>query len=112
MSSLMIPNEAVEMAFLYLNNSSEEIAAARANMIRAEYKAKRVFARMFMAASGSVEARKAMATDSEEYAEAMERIAIAEETWERMTDQRNRAKLILEAWRTREATERAVSRSC
>lgn len=106
MSNSIITDAAVEMGFKYLNESSEEIAAARGNQIRAEYKAKRVFARQFLQADGSVEARKALATDSNEYALAMENVAIAEETWERMKDQRNRADLIIKAWQTAEASGR------
>lgn len=108
MTRSVISDEAVEMGFHYLNTSSEEIAMARANQIRAEYKAKRVFAKLFLRAEGNVESRKAWATDHEEYAEAMENVAIAESTWERMRDQRNRAELIIEAWRTAEASGRTI----
>ena len=104
----VLTDEAVQMAFDYLKNSSEEIAVARANVIRSEYAAKRVFSRLFRKGDGSVEMRKAYATDHDDYAEAMEHLAVAEETWERMRDQRNRAELILEAWRTAEASDRTV----
>ena len=103
----VISDEAVEMGFHYLNDSSEEIALARANQIRAEFRAKKVFARMFKHSAGSVEMRKAIAMDSDEYAAAMEDVAIAEATWERMKDQRNRAELIIKAWQTFEASDRA-----
>lgn len=104
----MLPQEAVDMAFEWLLKSSEEIAAARANKIRKDYQARRVFARLYLKASGNVEARKMWATDHEEYAQAMENVAISEEVWERAQDQRNRATLIIEAWRTQSASQRAL----
>jgi len=110
MTRRVITDDAVEMAFKYLHTSSEEIAMARANRIRAEYKAKRTFARLFRKADGAVEMRKAIATDHDDYAAAMEDVAIAEQTWELMSDQRNRAELILEAWRTAEASERVIGK--
>ena len=108
MSNQIISDEAVEMGFSYLNTSSQEIAAARGNQIRMEYKAKRVFARKFLEAEGNVETRKAAATDHSDYAAAMENVAVAEETWERMKDQRNRAELIIKAWQTAEASGRQI----
>ena len=110
MSRKIITDDAVEMAFKYLHSSSEEIAVARANRIRAEYQAKRVFARLFRHADGNIEMRKAYATDHDDYAAAMERVAKSDETWELMSDQRNRAELILEAWRTAEASERVIGK--
>jgi hypothetical protein len=104
----VLSDDVVQMAFDYLKTGSEEIAMARANVIRAEYAAKRVSARLFKASEGSVDMRKASATDHKDYAEAMERLAVAEETWERMKDQRNRAQLILDAWRTMESSDRSV----
>lgn len=110
MNRRVITDDAVEMAFNYLHTSSEEIALARANRIRAEFKAKQVFARAFRAAVGAVEMKKAIATCDPDYEIAMENVAIAEETWERMSDQRNRAELILEAWRTAEASDRVMAK--
>lgn len=105
-----ISEAAVDAAFHWLLSSSDEIAAARGNKVRKEYLAKRIFARMFKHAEGNIEMKKAIAMDSEEYAAAMEDVAISEEVWERMTDQRNRAQLIIEAWRTSEASQRAIQR--
>lgn len=108
--SKLLSDEIVQTAFDWLLKSSDEIAMARGNTIRAEFKAKKVFARLFMLADGSVEARKSWAQCHDEYAVAMENVAVAEETWERARDQRNRAELIIEAYRTMEASERAVGK--
>lgn len=105
-----ISEAAVDGAFHWLLSASDEIASARGNKIRKEYIAKRVFARMFIHASGSIEMKKAIAMDSDEYAAAMEDVAVSEEVWEKMCDQRNRAQLIIEAWRTSEASQRAIQR--
>jgi hypothetical protein len=110
MSGELISQDVLDSAFNWLLKSSDEIASARGNSVRMEYKAKRVFARLFRHAEGSVEMRKAFAMDHDEYAEAMENVAIAEETWERAKDQRNRCELILETWRTQEASQRAITR--
>jgi hypothetical protein len=104
----IITDEVAQMAFDYLNTESHAIGVARANTIRAEFKAKRVFARLFRQASGSVEARKMWATEQAEYEEAMEHYAVAVQNWENMQDSRNRAELIIEAWRTQEASGRQV----
>lgn len=104
----IIPEEAVQAAFDWLLSSSNDVAAARANLIRAEFKAKKVHARIFLRATGSVESRKAQATDHPDYEEAMERVFVAEETWTRLQDQRSKAEAILEAWRTQEASQRAI----
>lgn len=105
-----ISEAAVDGAFDWLLSASDEIAAARGNKVRKDYQAKRIFARMFKHAEGNIEMKKAIAMDSDEYAAAMEDVAIAEETWSRMDDQRNRAVLIIEAWRTLQASRRAIDR--
>lgn len=106
----LIPTEAVDGAFSWLLSSSDKIASARANVIRAEYKVKRVYSRLYKAAEGSIESRKAWAIDHDEYAEAIEMLAQAEEAWEYAKDQRHKAEIIIEAWRTEQASRRAVDR--
>lgn len=107
----IITQDVLDAAFEWLLKSSDEIAAARANKIRKEFKARKVFARLFLTApTGNVETRKMWATDHSEYEGAMEDVAIAEETWERCQDQRNRAELIIEAWRTQKASQRVIDR--
>jgi hypothetical protein len=104
----LIPEEAVQAAFDWLRENSQVVGGARANLIRAEFRAKRVHARLMRHATGAMELRKAQATDSEEYAEAMEQLARAEEIWETLKDKRSKAEAILEAWRTQEASQRGL----
>lgn len=106
----LIPEAAVQAAFDWLVAESATFAAARANVLRKEYAAKKIFAKLFRAADGSVEMRKAWAMCHDDYAQAMEDVFTAEETWTLMQDQKNKAEAILEAWRTQEASQRAVHR--
>lgn len=108
--SELISQQVVDAAFDWLLKSSDEIAAARGNKIRKEYKSKKVFSRLYLNAEGSVETRKAFATCHPEYESAMEDVAIAEEVWSRLDDQRNRASLCLDAWRTEQASRRIIDR--
>lgn len=111
MSRHWIPDEAIEAAFEWLKQSSEVVAAARVNVLRKEFMAKKVHAGLFRHADGSVEARKAWATDHEKYAQAMEEYFQAVEIWETLQDQRNKCEATIEAWRSQEASQRGVIRS-
>jgi hypothetical protein len=102
----ILDDAAVEAAYKWLNESSEEIALARAEVLRKEFRAKKVFARLVLHAAGSVEIRKAIATTHEEYEAAMEEYFEASRVWELMQDQRNRAETIGKAWQTAEASGR------
>ena len=106
--SNFIPDEAVQAGFDWLREKSDVVGAARANVVRCEYKAKRVLARLMKQAEGAMELRKAKAIDNDEYAEAMEDLARAEGIWETLKDRRSKAEAILEAWRTQEASQRGL----
>lgn len=111
-SGRILTQEQVQAAFDVLTKSSADAGAARAMVIRTEYKAKKVFARLFRAApSGNVEERKAWATMHDEYEAAMMSYADAEERWEAIKDERNKAELVMEAWRTMSSNERTVMRA-
>lgn len=104
----LIPEEAVQAAFDWLREESDIVGAARANLVRAEFQAKRVHARLMKDAEGAMELRKAKATDHPEYAAVMENLARAEGIWETLKDKRSKAEAILEAWRTQEASQRGL----
>jgi len=106
----MISDAAVQGAFDWLLDNSGLGGAARANLTRKEFEAKYVFAQMLQRADGTVEVKKAWATTRPEYREAQRELAIAEETWENFKDQRNRAEIIIEAWRTEQASRRIIDR--
>lgn len=106
----LLNQDVIDSAFQWLIASSDEIAMARGNVIRTEFKMKKVHARLYLQATGTIESKKAQATTHPEYEEAVENYAIAMQTWERAQDQRNRAELVIEAWRTASASERAIGR--
>jgi hypothetical protein len=107
----LITEEQIQAAFDLLHEKSDEVAAARAMQVRCEYKAKAVLARLTLASPERTDqSRKAWATAHPEYAEACEAHAVAEGEWERMKDRRSKVEALLEAWRTLEASTRALTR--
>lgn len=111
MTRILTP-EQIQTAFDVLTSSSADMGAARAMVIRTEFRAKKVHARLFRSAPpGNVEDRKAWATSQDEYEAAMMAYADAEEKWEALRDARNKAELVMEAWRTLESSERRIMRA-
>lgn len=110
MSKQLISDKALDAAFDYLNENSDKIAAARANVLRMEYKVKAVKARLVLTADGAMGLREAYAVSSPEYAAVCEEHVKSVEAWEFATDQRNRAQYVIEAWRTENASRRAIDR--
>jgi hypothetical protein len=107
----LITEEQIQAAFDFLNQNSEDIGAARAMQIRTEYRAKAVLARlMLLSTERTDQARKAWATAHPEYAEACEAHANAEGEFEKLRDFRNKCTLLLECYRTIEASHRTLAR--
>lgn len=108
----LLTREQIQAAFEVLAAPSNAIGAARANLIRKEYRVKRVHARLMRTApEGSVEMRKAWATDHDEYQAACDEHAEAEGEWIALKDQQNKAELIMEAWRTMSSNDRMAVRA-
>jgi hypothetical protein len=106
----LISDEKVEAALDFLATSSDEIAAARAQRLRAEFKRKRIRAELIRKANEStVGAREAWAESHPEYAAACEEECLAVERDEYLRDRRNGADVILDAWRTQQANARSGS---
>jgi hypothetical protein len=116
----IITEELVQLAFDWLNQAPEHVAAKRVAVMAAQRKIrrlekaeKRVMARLCRSMEGSVESRKWAAlchSDLEKAeveldkaeAEAEERVG----EWEAVLDQREKCKMVIEAWRTQSATNR------
>jgi hypothetical protein len=110
----------VQMAFDWLSESSDHVAAKRVAVMaakravqRAENECKRTHARLCRSMDGSVEARKWAATCHEDYEKAQlvvdkaeEELAAREGEWESVLDSREKCKMICEVWRTSSANER------
>jgi hypothetical protein len=106
----LVTDEMVEEALNYLSVSSDHIAAARAMRLRAEFKRKRVRAKLILESNQpSATMREAWAEAHALYCEACEEEVRAVEADEHARSERNRADTILEVYRTEEATRRAGS---
>ena len=107
----LITQEMAQAAFDWLASNSDDVAQARGALIRAEYRVKKIHAKEFLKADGSVDVRKSVATCSAEYEDACEDHAAADAQWEKMKDQRNKFSLLIEAWRTQNSNERGLMRA-
>jgi hypothetical protein len=108
----LLTREQVQAAFDVLTRPSSDVGAARAMVIRTKFKAEKVWARLLRTSpAGSMDIRKAWADEHDEYEEAMEAYAAAEGRWEELRDARNKAELVMEAWRTMSSNERTVMRA-
>lgn len=108
----LLTREQVQAAFDVLTQPSANVGAARAMVIRTKYKAEKVWARLFRTSpEKTIDARKAWADEHDEYDAAMEAYAAAEGRWEELKDQKNKAELVMEAWRTMSSNERSVMRA-
>lgn len=111
MAHQLLTEAQVQAAFDWLLQSSAKIGAARAMVLRREYRAKAVHARLLLQApDGPMERKKAWATAHEAYEQACADHADAVEAWECLQDERNKTALILEAWRTISANDRGLRR--
>lgn len=101
----------VEAAFDWLKDNAGAAAAAKAERIRAEYATKQAKARLFLeCGESSVAAKEAWAIIQPEYDKAVEREAEAVEIDEFHRNQRSKAEAIIEAWRTEQASLRAMTK--
>jgi hypothetical protein len=108
--SRLVTDEMVEEALNYLATSSNHIAAARAMRLRAEFKRRRVRAKLILESNQpSATAREAWAEAHSLYHEACEEEVRAVEADEYARAERNKADTIIETYRTEEATRRAGS---
>lgn len=110
MSNKLITDDMLEAAIQYLATSSPHIAASRANRLRAEHKRKRTRAKLILQSlEKSATMREAWAEAHDIYAEACEDEAKAVEDDEFHRNERNKADVLIEAWRTENANHRAGS---
>lgn len=106
----LVTDEMVEEALRYLATSSDHIASSRAMRLRAEFKRKRVRAKLILESNQpSAVTREAWAEAHSLYHEACEEEVRAVEADEYARAERNKADTIIETYRTEEATRRAGS---
>lgn len=107
---MIVNEERVEVALSYLNMDPHPLALARKDVTDAENRARREFARAFLSAEGSVEARKAQAELESAYMQAKAEESDAMFDLEKHRARIKGAEMLLEVWRTENANARAAER--
>lgn len=102
----MVTDERMEKALKYLATTDEESAELKTQVARCEYLGKRIRARQFLMAEGSVEAKKATAETSQEALLADEDLSRAILAYEKIRAKRTTEELVIEVWRTASANRR------
>lgn len=90
----------------FLAESDDSYAIAKADMLRGEILAKRARARVFVTGEGSVEARKAAAEIHGDVTTADEELIRATLEFEGLRAKRQRAEIVIDVWRSLEASRR------
>ena len=103
----MITEDRAEKSLRYLAETDEPCAAAKANMERAEFKAKAIRQATFMHMSGTVAERQALSDVGEDYAEAMTFYFDAIKEYSHMANKRETERIVLDCWRSIQANRRA-----
>lgn len=107
---MIVSDKNVSDALAYLADDPHPLALARKDVTDAENKAKQAYARAFLDADGSVDARKAQAELAPEYVEAKRDEADAILDLERHKSRAKAAEMLLEIWRSENANARAAEK--
>ncbi len=95
-----------EMALRYLAETDESCAEAKADMERAEFKAKSMEAMVFSHETGSNDVRKAAAKIDARVQEAWDDYFAAVKGYAHMANKRETERIVLDTWRTIQANRR------
>lgn len=97
----MINDDRAQKALIYLAESDERAAALFTEMERAEERAKQIKDAMFLHSDGkNIEERKARASNSEEYQQAMSDYFAATRAYREVANKRSTEELVVRAWQT------------
>ena len=107
---MIVTDDMVQTALDYLNDDPPPIALARHAVTVTENKSKEIYARAFLGAFGSVDARKASAEIDPEYITAKLEEAAAILDLETHRAKSRGAEMLIEAWRSEQANVRAAER--
>lgn len=102
----MIDQERMEAAMNFLAETDESYAQAKTNLLRSEILCKRIRARVYTFVEGNVEARKAQAETNQEVVTADDEYIKATLDFETLKARRSRAEILMDVWRTLEASRR------
>ena len=103
---MTITTERMEKALSYLAETDETCANLRADMERAEFKAKAIRDALFMRLTGTVAERTAQAGEKAEYHEAMNRYFGFVSAYESVKNKRSTEAIVCECWRSLNANRR------
>lgn len=98
----------MESALEYRATSDDSYADLKTNVLRCEILCKRVRARVFVQGEGSVDLRKAKAEGDSEVIAADESLCQATVAFERLRASRETADILIDAFRTVEASRRKL----
>jgi hypothetical protein len=98
----------MEAALNYRATSDDDYADLKASVLRAEILCKRVRARVFVGEEGSIDARKAKAEGHSDVIKADEDYVAATVAFERLRASRETADILIDAFRTVEASRRKL----
>jgi hypothetical protein len=96
----------MEAAMDFLAETDDKYAEAKAQVLRSEIFVKRVRARIFLTEEGSVELRKAKAEAHNDVDDCDAALVEAVVTFEKLKAKRSRAEILIDVYRTLEASRR------
>lgn len=102
----MISQERLEKALTFLAETDQEAAELKVQVERKDYLVELVRKRLFAEATGNIEERKAEAELSPETQESHEEYLQAMLEWEKLKAKRTTEELVVEVWRSLEASRR------
>jgi hypothetical protein len=103
----VISEDRAEKALRYLAETDLPCAEAKADMERAEFKAKAVKQQTFLHSSGTVAERQATAEASEEHSAAQNDYFASIKVYSHMANKRETERIVLDCWRSIQANRRA-----
>lgn len=106
----IVSDKNVSDALAYLAADPHPIALAKLDLTNAENTSRETFSRCFLAAEGSVDARKATAEIADHYVAAKRAEAKASHEFERHKSRVKAAEMLLEIWRSEQANVRAAEK--
>jgi hypothetical protein len=107
----LIPDEAVQAAFDYLDEHAAQAGAAAAERERSHYGLKIAFGRLFsQAPEGSVAAKEAWVHAHIDYQAAVDAHCAAVKRHEDFRNRNSKASAIIDAWRTQSSNQRTMGR--
>jgi hypothetical protein len=102
----LISDERAQKALVYLAETDESCADAKADMERAEFKAKAVKNETFLHSTGTVAERQAFAECSVAHREALDDYFGAIRRYSAIANKRETERIVMDTWRTVQANRR------